>query len=242
MEDWKFVTLLVLATAITFAGIFTLNALLIASSLIAVLGIALLYRFWYFIEAAVFKHTRIVELFDGYELSGAREVAIRKVNGAFSATAAALLTTSAKQSMDLERLESTVRQTRAPFKFVLQVERLSAKKILDVMQTKMSMKRLEISKLDTSSKKNIARLDALKREVVELEKEVAAVSASAPMRLRQYIMTSALSENKFTAAEHAISQIKELSSRFGTFLGAEPVILSGSELVAVLELDSTLME
>ncbi len=243
MEDWKFITLLALATIITFASIATMNMLLIAASIGTILVTALLYRLWYVIEAAIFKHTRLVELFNGYELSSAREAAVRKINGTFSATAAALLTTSAKQGMDLERLESIIQQTRAPFKFVLQVERLSAKKLLDAMQTKMSMKRLEISKLSTSSeKKNTAKIDALKRETAELEKEISALSASAPMRLRQYIMTSALSENKFTASERALSQIKELSGRFGALLGAEPVPLSGNELTTVLELDSTLIE
>jgi hypothetical protein len=243
MEDWKFIALLALSAIITVASIATLNTLLIAAGLITVLMIALLYRLWYVIEAVVFKHTRVVELFNGYELSGAREAATRKLNGAFSATAAALLTTSAKQGIELERLESIIQQTGAPFKFVLQVERLSAKKLLDAMQTKMSMKRLEISKLSTSSeKKNIARLDALKRETAELEREIATVSASTPMRLRHYIMTSALSENRFTAEERAISQIRELSNRFGAFLGAEPTLLSGSELTTVLELDSTLVE
>ncbi len=243
MEDWTFVTLLVLEVMVTIASIATLNRLLIAASLTAILATALLYRLWYVIEAIMFKHTHLVELFNGYELSGARETAVRKRNGAFSATAAALLTTNAKRGMELERLESIIQQTRAPFKFVLQAERLSAKRLLDAMQTKVSMKRLEMSKLSTSSeKKHIAKLDALKREITELEKEIETVSASAPMRLRHYIMTSALSENKFTASELALSQLNELSSKLGAFLGAEPALLSGTELITVLELDSTLVE
>jgi hypothetical protein len=243
MDDWKFVALLALAAMVTLASIATLNALLVAASLITIFAIALLYRLWYIIEAAIFKQTQVVELFGGYELSGAREAAVRKCNGSFSATAVALLATDAKQGADLERLESIIRQTRAPFKFVLQVERLGAKKLIDAIQTKMSMKRLEMSKLSASSdKRNIAKLDVLKKETVELEKEIATISASAPMRLRQYIMTSALSENKFTASERALTQIRELSSRFGALLGAEPTPLSGTELATVLELDSTLIE
>lgn len=243
MEDWKFAALLALAATITLAGVATLNAPLMAAGLITVLVTALLYRLWYVIEAVMFRHTQVVELSGGYELSGARETAIRKRDGAFSATAAALLTTSAKRGMDMSQIESVVQQAGAPFKFVLQAELLSAKRLLDAMQTKANMKRLELSRISASSdRKNIAKLDALKREIAELEREIKAVSASAPMRLRHYIMTSAMSENRFAASERALLQIRELSNRFGALLGAEPALLSGSELITVLELDSTLVE
>jgi hypothetical protein len=243
MEEVKFAVLLVLSIAITLASIVTLNEVLLAFALAVVTTVALLYRLWYVIEAVMFKHTRMIELFGGYELGGARETAIRKLDGAFSATAAALLATSAKRGVDISSVESIIQQTRAPFKFVLQIERLSAKKILDAMQTKISMKRLEVSKLSASySKRDAERIEVLKKETAELEKEVKAISASAPMRLHQYIMTSARSENRFTASEQALMQIRELSSRFGAFLGAEPVLLSGNELMAVLELDSTMVE
>src|SRR5271157_4684573 len=128
MDDWKFIAILALAATITLASIATLDVLLIAACLVTILVIALLYRLWYVIEAVIFRHTNLVELSRGYELSGARETAIRKLNGTFSATAAALLTTDAKRGIDIDHVENIVQHAGAPFKFVLQVERLSAKK------------------------------------------------------------------------------------------------------------------
>jgi hypothetical protein len=243
MEDPKLVILLALAIMLTLASIATLNVALIAAGMAAVVMAALFYRLWYVIEALVFRHTNMIELFGGYEMSGTREVAIRKRGDAYSATAAALLATNARKGIDAAQVESIIQQTSTPFKFVLQAERLSAKKLIDALQTKISMKRLEAARFTASSdKSNAMKAEVLKKEIAELEKEVAVLSASTPMRLCHYIMTSALSENSFSAAERAILQIRALSNMLGAVLGAEPVLLSGSDLAAVLELDSTLVE
>lgn len=243
MDDWILAAALGISVLLTVASVLTLNVALIGVGILSAFAIAFLYRLWFVIEAVLFRHTHLVELLGCYELDGARETAVRKIRGMFCATAAASLVNGAKRPVDRESLEEIVRQVHAPFKFVLQVERLNARKILDTLQTRASMKRIELSRLGSSSaKKGSPKLDALKREISELESEISAISASAPMRLRHYLMTSALSDSRFVASERAVSQITELSSRFGALLGSEPELLSGTSLAEVLELDSTLVE
>ncbi len=242
MNAWLLYALLALSLLLTIASMATLNPALIAASTAFVFAVALLCRMWYIIEAAVFRHTHIVEIFSGYELSGSRETAVRKLHGAFTATAAAQLPINAKNGITREKIEELVQRSHSPFKFVLQVERLGAKRLMNEMQTRLSMKRLALSRIDTSSSRGRAKSDSLGKEIQELEDELSILRASAPMRLRNYLMTSAMSDSRFSASDRALTQLKDLANRFGVLLGAEPVLLSGAELLSLLELDSTMME
>ena len=62
-----------------------------------------------------------------------------------------------------------------------------------------------------------------------------------PLKVSQYIMTSSISESRFTAQEAAKSQLRELVSEFGALLGYKSEIIEGDELLRILRFDSGLI-
>lgn len=237
-----FYILLSLASIVAVASVITLNEILIALSAFLLLIIVSFFKLWYVIEAFVFRHSSLIQVFAGYELSGERTSAIRKVNGKVSATTAAMLDVGIGNEVDKARLENTIAHINYPFKLIMQVERLDIEKILDNLQTKRNTKEIELSRLDGASNKHLATISRIKREIEQIGHDISNIkSGEMPLRLAYYIMTSSISDSVFASEERAKSQIRELSSQFDALLKASSRILSGDELLALLELDSSMV-
>lgn len=240
-HDIKFYALTCVLALLSVASILTLNVSLIALTLaIAILLIAF-YKLHYILESLIFKKTNLIQVLDGYELSGDRSAAIRRIEGNFSATAAALLLSGSEEAVDRNKVESIISNSHHAFKFVMQVERLDINKLLDRLQTKRGMREIELGRLD-GSKGNAAKASFIKRQIEQIDHEIERISTGgAPLKVSQYIMTSALSENKFNAQERAKSQLRELAGEFGALMGAKSEQLIGNDLLEVLRFDSTMM-
>ena len=222
---------------LSLSSLLSLNVFLIALSLLAVLTLILTQKLWFVVEALVFKHTSLIQVLGDQQLSGIRSAAIRRAKGGFVATTMALLRGDARENVDREKIEAIIAHLNYPFRFVLDVKRLDANKLLDKLQTKRSLKEIALSKMSANGP-SAAKMSAIKREIEEIERDISNISASTPVSLARYIATSAKSESRFAAEEHAKSQIRALASEFGTLLNSEAQILAGTDLLECLEIDS----
>jgi hypothetical protein len=240
-EDTKFYCVAAILAIAAMTSIFTLNAVvIIASLLIALLSVAL-YRLHYVIDSLIFKKTNLIQLMGDYELRGERTVAVRKLGGKFSATAAALLEANPKTGLEKEKIENIIASSHIPFKFVLQIETVNLEKLIDKLETSRGMKEIELGRMD-HSKGNILKANSLRREIEQINQEILAIGTGGkPLRASQYIMTSSVSDSRFGAGERAKSQIRELSSQFSAMLGIKSSILSGNDLIDVLRFDSVVI-
>lgn len=223
-----------IASVLTFRPVLIIFSLLIASLLIA------FYRLYDIIEAAIFRHSNIIQIIDGCEISGDRSTAVRKVKGGFFVTAAAMLESNSNDKIEKDKIENIVTNSHCPFRFVLQVERVDIRKLLDRLQTRRIMNEFEMDKLSNNSIKNkTAKINALKRRIEQQDHEIERITAgNMPLKVTQYIMTSSFSESKPMAKEHAKSQIRELASEFGALVGTKSIILDGNDLLNLLKFDS----
>ena len=220
-------------------SIITLNSYAIAIASVSLLLVLSLYKLWYLIEPLIIKKTNIIQIIGGYELSGSRNSAVRSTAKGFCATAAAALEPP-KTDVERDRIEEVISRTNAPFKFILQLERLNSKRISERLQTKRAMKEIALSKIsDGESIRNAQKIRTLKREIEQLEQDINAISSgSSPVRLAQYILCSAYAESKYLAEEKARSQLKDISGQFGALIGSQPRLLEGNELLNLLAPDS----
>lgn len=224
------------------ASLLSLNVILIALSLSSLLVLIVMHKLWYIIESVIFRHTSIIQVIGTQQLSGDRTAATREVKGGVVATAVALLEGDAKECVDREKIEGIIMHANYPFKFVLNVEKVNTNRLLDRLQTKRSMKEIELAKVSKNGREaNSAKAGLLRREIEQIECDIKSMSSGMPVKLARYIATSAKSESGFAAEEHAKSQIRELASEFGALLNSNPQILTGNELLDVLEIDSMVL-
>jgi hypothetical protein len=240
-HDLKFYCIISILTVLSISCIFTLNIVLIITSLVTTILLITLYKLHYVFDAIIFKRSNLIQVIEGCELGGERTTAIRRLSGSFCATAAAFIdNTKSNERIEREKIENMISNSQCQFRFVVQVEKVDIAKLLDKLHTKRSMKEIELSRLSNAGQKNnFLRINALKREIEHIENEMARISTGgAPLKVSQYIMTSAISKNRFIAQERAKSQIRELASEFGALLGSKSEILSGNELLDILKFDS----
>ena len=121
----------------------------------------------------------------------------------------------------------------------MQVETVDVNRLLDRLNTRMSMDEIALGRLSGRNEKgNLVKINRLKREIEHVKDEIDKINAAAPLKVSQYIMTSAVSDNRFAAQERARSQIRELAGEFGALLGSSAEILSGNELLEILKFDA----
>ncbi len=241
-DEIVFYATIAIALANTILAIFTINIIVIMAAIISVAVSSFVYKFWYVIDAAIFRRTNLIELFAGYELSGDRSAAIRKIDERISATAVSSITIDGKSAFESKRFENMVSHMSYPFKLVMQVERLNINKVLDNLETRRNMRELELSKIDSTLSKNTPKINHIKRELEQLDHDIKAISTGeTPLRLAYYVMTSAVSESLYDAEERAKHQIRELSSQFDALLGSSSKVLTGSDLLRIMEIDSSMM-
>ena len=236
MAFYALVSVLVLLSV---ACVLTLNIALIIACLAMASLLVAFYRLHYLVDAVIFRRSNLIQVVDSCELSGERSTAIRRLDGKYCATAAALLKTGTTEKVEREKIERLVANSHCQFRFVMQVESVNIEKLLDRLNTRMSMDEIALGRLcGRNEKANTVKINRLKRELEHINGEIEKISAAAPLRVSQYLMTSAVSDNRFAAQERAKSQIRELGGEFGALLNSKVEILSGNDLLEVLKFDS----
>ena len=237
-ENMLFYLLLCLSAITLAASIATLNLIFIVATALLLIVAVSVFKLWYIIDSLVFKHTNLIEIFNGYELSGDRNCAIRRKDGRISATTASVFTVEKGGEPERAQVENLIANFSYPFKFVMQVERLNVEKVLDELQTKRNMKEIELSRIG-QKQENVPRINHVKREIEQFEHDIAAISGgNAPLRLAYYAMTCAAAETTYDAEERAKSRMRELSSQFDALLKSRSRVVKGSDLLELLKLDS----
>lgn len=241
-ESTAFYIVISLAAITSAAALLTLNAVAVAIASLAVLFSVIVFKLWDVVSASIFRHTNLIQVFNGYELSRDRQSAVFKAGGRVTATAVASLGPAGNDELDRKKIESIIANTDYPFRFCMRAERLNLKKALDRLKTRKSSVEIELSRIDQKSGRHTQRQNRLKRELEQLERDISSISGGeAPLKLCFYITTSASSDSIYDAEERAKSHARDLSSKFDALLGSKSEVLSGEELLAALKIDSMMI-
>ncbi len=220
-------------------GIVTLDGLLVAVSAVASLVSLLVLKMWPALESLFIKRTNIIQVLNGFELGNEREAAIAVTPDGHTATCAARIDSFSGVELGRERLEAIVAHTGAPFRFVMQVEKLDAKGITERFETRKRMREIELSRLpNQDSGRQVIKAQRLKNDISRIEHDIAAVSSGLPLRLSAYMMTSAAAPERRVANDAARMQVRALATELGA-IGIACSILTGGELLSLLRFDAT---
>lgn len=234
--------LLVVSAGALAASIATLDGYLIAITAALALVAILVHRMWSIIEARLFERTNLVQLFNGFELSGSRSSMLAKTAKGYTATTAARITVLGQSGIDRSKVEDLISGINAPFKLIMHVERVDTPRLLERLETRKGMKEIELSRIERpGSGKGVVLANRLKSEIALLEHEMDGIKGGGmPLKLVYYIMTSAASESRHKAEEDAVLQMRELSAEFDATFGTRSVVLSGEDVVKLMRFDSVI--
>ncbi len=238
-KNYMLYLMFAICAIIAFTNLLILNIfLIVVDSAMLLLAISI-FTFNDIFHDLIFKHSGIIQVFNGYELTGNRNVALFRANGKVCALAAAVIDTNNVDELSKEKIEHLIENISYSFKLVLQTRKLDTKKIIDRLQTRKSMHEITISRLDIKNNKHIQYMNKLKREIEVLEHDISSInSGSIPIKTIYYVMTTAIADTVLEASEHAKSQIKEISAQFNILLSSHSSIIEGDELIRLLEIDA----
>lgn len=199
------------------------------------------YKGWnLLIEPFLFRHSNLVQVVGEYELSGDRAVALRRVEGGFSAVAAAVIDITSAEEVTRDKLEGIIQRVSRPFKLTVMVSPVDTSKMMSDLATKRYMMEGKLSRLHRT-KTDEMRIEQQKNKLDEVKRDIEEInSGRIPLRLLCHIMTSSRSESRFAAQEGAIVGIKELANAFDGATGSSSSIVSGGELTELLEMDAVI--
>ncbi len=220
------------------AAISLANAPLVAlGSVSALTGIGL-HKGWDIIEPMLLKRSGMVQILNGYELSGDRKVAVLAAGNGFTATAAALLDTSKTRELDRERLEEIIGRAGVPFKLVMIARPLDTSKVLDRLRTAQYRTEIELSRMYGNGADEV-KIRHAKAKLGAIEEDISSItSGKAPLKVLHYVMHAAHSTGRFMAQEEAISGLAALAGAFDAALGTRSKVLAGGELMDALRFDA----
>ena len=136
-------------------------------------------------------------------------------------------------------MENIISHLNFPFKFVLNVEGMDLRKVLDPLETRRSIKEIELGRLPERSKEE--RRSRLMREIEQIESDIRAIkSSNVPVRVLHYLMTSSSGQSRVLASERAKSQIRSVSAEFDAILNSRSTPICGDELARLIKIDSAI--
>jgi hypothetical protein len=238
-----YMTFAVDAAALVMSAI-TLNPYLILLVGILTVVSVMVSKLWYILEAVLFKHTNLIAVVNGYELSGTLSAAVRVTDNGYAATTAAVITAPRSDTVEKMKIENVVAHVGYPFRFVMQIEKISTKKITEKLRTRLGMKEIELSRIaDPSKGKGLFRANQLRRDIERISQDITSISSGEePLRVVYYLLTTAFSNTVSGAEERAKSQMRELCSEFDAVLNSTSEQIVGPALLQLLKLDSMLGE
>jgi hypothetical protein len=221
------------------ASIITFNPYLIAITPLLGILFLILFKGWNIIEALLFKHTHIIQMFDGFELSGSRLTAVAREGGIYTSVSAAELVPTSNSEIDRDKLERLIRNFGFPFRLSTYVKRFKTDKIIEKLQVRRKMKEIELSRIhNQKSGTGMLKAARLKEEISCLNHELSQIQGGGvPLEMRYYVVTASSANLKYKADEEALSNLKEVLSGLNAILGTESAILSGPELIKMIKFD-----
>ncbi len=236
--DWNNLTLLIIIFVNIFLfviSILTFNPIAISISAICLLILFIMLKFWDYINALFIKHSNFITLFNGYELAVDKSVAITKFNDIYHSIAIGYFIFEKDVEFDRDSLESIIKSNNIPFRFIINVEYINQERVLNNLETKKRFKEIQISNI--YKKKNLAKIDLIKRDIEVLSHDIKSISAGKPIKLVYYIFTYGDSENKFNAQSTAMRNLNSISSSFSSAFKCSFRYLQGQDLIKFLKFD-----
>ncbi|MCL4389401.1 hypothetical protein M1397_02190 [Candidatus Marsarchaeota archaeon] len=225
------------------ASMATLNVYLIGFTALIAVALFVSYKLWDIIEAWIFKHSNIVQVFDGFQLSGSRTSAIAIRSGEYTAVSAVKINSVGAMGVNKDNIEKMISRIGYPFKLVLYVKNFNTNKLLERLQTRKKFKEIELSRIgNRKTGRGMIRSNAIKEEIAYLDNEISQIGGGGiPLELSYYLIVAGHSESKYKAEELSSASLRGVTSEFDATFGSRSSQVTGNELLELMKFDSLMI-
>ncbi len=206
---------------------------LAALTAVLLLASALYFHSGHIVNSLLIKHAKIIEVYNGYKISGNLCSAVKRAGGAYHSVSCVLLRASG-QERDGEIINTLVSNTDFPFEFSLGLERIDSGKVLDWLEERRARKEIEMSRCDPKKQE---RVSSLKRELAVIEGEIRDIRGQKMLSLRMRLKTFASAASEFEASRESLRNAEQLANEFSSSLALDYEMLKGEGLLDALSLE-----
>ncbi len=184
------------------------------------------------INSVVMKRLRVIEICDGYRVSGNVHSAVRRTGALYSSVSVAVLKPNSKIEGQTRIFEDLLDKVKMPFEFSISVRKLDRKKVMESLETRRRMKELELSRSDGPDYKSASMI---KRQISTIENEISIISeGDEPVEALVKLKSFASGETEAEAARMSFRQLEHIANLVASSFKLDYVIATGEDILDLL--------
>lgn len=191
------------------------------------------FRSGHIINNLLIRQSLVVEVCNGYKISGPFEAGVRKIGKVYKARAVATLNIGKDAAQGTDFLKNFISNYHEPFGLSIELKEIDKNRILEGLETRRRMKEIE---LDRMTPANRNKAGVLRRELEVIGSEIESLKASEKsLEVLMSVTSIALSESEYQALLEASAGIRRVADAFSSASGTNYEILKGERLSEFLE-------
>ncbi len=225
-----------LAVLAFLGAVFSLNADIVVVACVLLLLSGIFLNSGHIINNFLLRRGSVVEVYNGYRLSGDLGAAVKRLGNGYRAVSMAVLDIYRGAAVPNGGLDGVLESITQPFEFSVAMREMDKKALLDNLQTKRRMKEIAVSKLGA---KSYDAANELNREIQVIESDINTIkSGGKPMELAIRIKAYADSIDDAEAARWSSRNLAQIANSFSTALSLDYETLKGEELLSAIEVSA----
>ncbi len=204
------------------------NAVIFLLSVISIIFAAVYFRSGHILNNFLIKHSRIIEIKNGYFIGSNQISAIRRQDVGYLSVSIALLRIE-KTYPDRTLVFNAIENAHEAFDFTVSVREMNRRKILEMLETKLKIKEIYLKKINPGK---YDKINSVKREIEIIRNEISNFKKSeSSFDIAIKISSFAESTDSFEASSESGKKIEKIAAVFSSALNADYDILSGEALL-----------
>ena len=191
------------------------------------------FRSGHIINNLLIRQSLVVEVCNGYKISGPFEAGVRKVGKGYKAKAVAILNIGKNTAQGTDFLRNFIDNYHEPFGLGIELNEIDKNRILEGLETRRRMKEIELNRIMPANRN---KAGVLRRELEVIGSEIESLRASEKsLEVLMSVTSIARSESEYQALLEASAGIRRVADAFSSASGTGYEILKGERLAEFLE-------
>ena len=205
------------------------NAVIFLLSVISIIFAAVYFRSGHILNNFLIKHSRVIEIKNGYFIGSNQISAIRRQNVGYLSVSIALLRIEKTYQDRNSLVFNAIENAHEAFDFTVSVREMNRRKILEMLETKLKIKEIYLKKINPGK---YDKINSVKREIEIIRNEISNFKKSeSSFDIAIKISSFAESTDSFEASSESGKKIEKIAAIFSSALNADYDILSGEALL-----------
>lgn len=184
------------------------------------------------INSVIMRRLRVIELCEGYRVSGGMHSAVKRKGAMYSSVSIAVLKPNSKIEGQSSIFEEILDKIKIPFEFSISVRKLDRKRVLESLETRRRMKELELSSSEGHDYKST---NVIKRQISTIENEISIISdGNEPVEALVKLKSFAQADTEAEAARMSFKQLEHVANLVASSFKLDYVIATGEDILDLL--------